>query len=201
MHLLRFRIDGLTRSRLRRWKDFAQGTTGPARAFILPAVLLTAVYTVNHPGRIEITVPASGITPGEAIIVAGRVSNPRIRDLSLVVNGIPRKVTVQNGLFESDVKLQHGTNIIQALTDGVSRNLVVRSNVIYTGIEFCGDGIDNDLDGEIDEGCTFLLYVGDNQCPDDTIAVYLDGQHLGNTPPSCQRSGPRTRRCIRSWTH
>lgn len=187
MHLLQFRIDGLTRSRLRRWTDLVKGTTGAARAFILPAVLVTAIYSVNHPGRIEITVPASGIIPGEAIIVAGRVSNPRIRDLALVANGIPQDVTAENSEFASRVDLRNGTAIVQALANGVGRNFVVRSNVIVFGPEKCGDGIDNDWDRQIDEECNFLLYVGDNECPDDTIAVYLDGQHLGDTPPGSGR--------------
>jgi hypothetical protein len=48
--------------------------------------------------------------------------------------------------------------------------------------EICGDGLDNDGDGQIDEDCNFRLFVSDNQCPDDTLGVRVDGQDLGQTP-------------------
>lgn len=48
--------------------------------------------------------------------------------------------------------------------------------------EICGDGLDNDGDNQIDEDCNYKLFVSDNQCPDDTVGVRLDGQDLGQTP-------------------
>jgi hypothetical protein len=48
--------------------------------------------------------------------------------------------------------------------------------------EICGDGLDNDGDGQIDEDCNYKLYVSDDKCKDDTIGVRVDGQDLGQTP-------------------
>jgi hypothetical protein len=48
--------------------------------------------------------------------------------------------------------------------------------------EICGDGLDNDGDGQIDEDCNYKLYVSDDKCKDDTIGVRVDGQELGQTP-------------------
>ncbi len=50
--------------------------------------------------------------------------------------------------------------------------------------EICGDGIDNDRDGNIDEHCSvgFSVYLWDDQCPDDVIGLVVDGTNYGNTP-------------------
>jgi hypothetical protein len=53
-----------------------------------------------------------------------------------------------------------------------------------TGEEYCGDGVDNNLNDLIDEDCGYSISitVDDNQCPDDVIGLRLDGIYLGNTP-------------------
>ncbi|MCX6678621.1 MAG: lamin tail domain-containing protein [Methanothrix sp.] len=48
--------------------------------------------------------------------------------------------------------------------------------------EICGDGIDNNGDLMVDEGCNFGLYVEDNSCKDDIVGVEVDGKKLGETP-------------------
>jgi hypothetical protein len=53
--------------------------------------------------------------------------------------------------------------------------------------ERCGDGIDNDGDDDIDEGCDYALYVEDNQCKDDIIGIEIDGIYLGETPAGMGR--------------
>jgi hypothetical protein len=55
--------------------------------------------------------------------------------------------------------------------------------------EKCGDGIDNNNNNQIDEGCyKKVLLVDDSQCRDDTIGVYIDGRNMGNTPAGHKRS-------------
>ena len=59
-----------------------------------------------------------------------------------------------------------------------------------TGREICGDGIDNNGNNEIDEGCQFRLEIilDDNECEDDTMGLVVDGRHnLGNNPAGNKR--------------
>lgn len=58
-----------------------------------------------------------------------------------------------------------------------------------TGKEICGDGIDNNGNNEIDEGCKFSreIVIDDNECPDDTIRLYVDGRNYGNNPAGHKR--------------
>ncbi len=52
--------------------------------------------------------------------------------------------------------------------------------------EICGDGIDNDWDGEVDEGCEPLPCASDADCP-DPCAACINGQCA---PLPCQECGP-----------
>ena len=54
-------------------------------------------------------------------------------------------------------------------------------------LEVCGDGLDNDLDGTIDEGCGFRLYATDSQCKDGILGVKFDGKYLGYVPAGHDR--------------
>ncbi len=59
-----------------------------------------------------------------------------------------------------------------------------------SGNEICGDGIDNNGNNEIDEGCQFNLEIilDDNECPDDTMGLTVDGQYdLGSNPAGHKR--------------
>lgn len=55
--------------------------------------------------------------------------------------------------------------------------------------EICGDGIDNNGNNQIDEGCNYNLQVilDDDECPDDTMALIVDGHNLGNNPAGHKR--------------
>lgn len=55
--------------------------------------------------------------------------------------------------------------------------------------EICGDGIDNNGNNQIDEGCNFNLEVilDDDECPDDTMALIIDGYNYGNNPAGHKR--------------
>jgi len=55
--------------------------------------------------------------------------------------------------------------------------------------EICGNGIDDNGNNEIDEGCRFNreIIVDDNKCPDDTIALIIDGQNYGVNPAGHKR--------------
>jgi hypothetical protein len=57
------------------------------------------------------------------------------------------------------------------------------------GQEICGDGMDNDGDQEIDEGCYAenKIILDDSKCPDDTMALVIDGVDYGTNPPGHKR--------------
>ncbi|BEQ13907.1 hypothetical protein FAK_09730 [Desulfoferula mesophila] len=57
------------------------------------------------------------------------------------------------------------------------------------GREICGDGIDNNGNNLIDEGCNYKreIILDDDECPDDTVGLVVDGRKLGNTPPGNKR--------------
>ena len=52
------------------------------------------------------------------------------------------------------------------------------------GKEICGDGIDNNGNNQIDEGCHFKreIIIDDNECDDDTIKLFVDGKNWGMNP-------------------
>ncbi|MBM9518947.1 hypothetical protein JWG39_03850 [Desulforhopalus vacuolatus] len=59
----------------------------------------------------------------------------------------------------------------------------------YSKYEICGDGIDNNGNNQIDEGCYKReIVLDDNQCDDDTIGLIIDGKYKGNTPAGNKRS-------------
>ncbi len=59
----------------------------------------------------------------------------------------------------------------------------------YSKHEICGDGIDNNGNNQIDEGCYRReIILDDNQCRDDTIGLIIDGKYRGNTPAGNKRS-------------
>lgn len=62
-------------------------------------------------------------------------------------------------------------------------------NQLYTDKEICGDGIDNNGNNQIDEGCNFEreIILDDNQCRDDTIGLIVDDRRFGVTPPGHKR--------------
>ncbi len=65
--------------------------------------------------------------------------------------------------------------------------------------EKCGDGIDNNGNHQIDEGCYDKeILVDDNKCRDDTIGVYIDGKNFGNTPAGHKREYDMSR-VKRGW--
>lgn len=55
--------------------------------------------------------------------------------------------------------------------------------------EICGDGIDNNGNKLIDEGCNFRreIIIDDNQCKDDTIGLMVDGRNYGTNPAGHKR--------------
>ncbi len=54
--------------------------------------------------------------------------------------------------------------------------------------EICGDGIDNNGNNQIDEGCyEWEVIVDDNECRDDTIGLAIDGTGYGSTPAGNKR--------------
>ena len=59
----------------------------------------------------------------------------------------------------------------------------------YGGKEICGDGIDNNNNNQIDEGCRFTreIILDDNKCDDDTMRLFVDEQSYGDTPPGHKR--------------
>ena len=66
--------------------------------------------------------------------------------------------------------------------------------------EICGDGIDNNGNNQIDEGCYDKeMLVDDNQCRDDTIGIRIDGRNFGNTPAGHKREYNLASLRPRSW--
>jgi hypothetical protein len=54
--------------------------------------------------------------------------------------------------------------------------------------EICGDGIDNNGNNQIDEGCyEWEIIIDDNECRDDTIGLAIDGTGYGSTPAGNKR--------------
>jgi len=90
------------------------------------------LYTLNHPGDITITSPASGTKTQNAVIaVAGTVQSPHVQTLILDVNGFSRPIQVKNGGFTSEVSLVRGENTIRAFPSGVAANLTGGSDVVH----------------------------------------------------------------------
>ncbi len=54
--------------------------------------------------------------------------------------------------------------------------------------EICGDGVDNDGDGLIDEGCyKKYIIIKDSKCKDDVTGLIIDGRKIGASPPGRQK--------------
>ena len=67
--------------------------------------------------RIVITTPLGGQTKDRVVQITGRVENLSLERLTLVVNGIPMSVAVQNGAFTQPQVLSPGTNSIRAFSE------------------------------------------------------------------------------------
>lgn len=73
--------------------------------------------------RITLTAPFGGQTRDRVVEIKGRVENLAIERLTLVVNGIPMSVAVENGTFTQPQVLSPGTNSIRAFTDLAGRTV------------------------------------------------------------------------------
>ncbi len=67
--------------------------------------------------RIVLTAPLGGQTKDRIVEIKGRVEHLEIERLTLVVNGIPMSVAVQNGTFVQPQVLSPGNNSIRAFVD------------------------------------------------------------------------------------
>lgn len=93
------------------------------RASCIGALALAAAFGVadgvaSEPApRIVLTAPLGGQTTERVVTIAGRVERLAIERLTLVVNGIPMSVAVQNGTFSQPQVLSPGTNSIRAFAE------------------------------------------------------------------------------------
>ena len=114
MNHLSIRIEGVTRSRLRHWRKLVYGPDRSNWILLTASLLLASVYSFSYPGRISIAIPASsipalGTAESRQVTVTGKVANLRVRDISLVVDGFPRRLDVNDGAFQSMLDLGPGT--------------------------------------------------------------------------------------------
>lgn len=87
-------------------------------ALALAAAFGVADGVASEPApRIVLTAPLGGQTTERVVTIAGRVERLAIERLTLVVNGIPMSVAVQNGTFSQPQVLSPGTNSIRAFAE------------------------------------------------------------------------------------
>lgn len=73
--------------------------------------------------RITLVSPFGGQTRERVVEIKGRVENLPVERLTLVVNGIPMSVAVQNGTFTQPQVLSPGTNSIRAFAEFAGRTV------------------------------------------------------------------------------
>ena len=83
--------------------------------------------------RLVLTAPLGGQTKDRVVEIKGRIENLSIERLTLVVNGIPMSVAVQNGAFTQPQVLSPGTNSIRAFADVAGRT-VEDSTSVYAQV-------------------------------------------------------------------
>jgi len=136
----------------------------------------TASSTINADGSMTATVPEKTFIINIKDVKNGdRIKVIAYDDADLLIS----MVSFFPEFFEN-VTLSNGHVINLELNPVLAEELEISDN----GTEICGDGIDNDNNDQIDEGCRYDLeiYIEDNQCEDDIIGLILDGKNLGNTP-------------------
>lgn len=82
---------------------------------------------------VTLTAPLGGQTTARVVQIQGRVEHLAIERLTLVVNGIPMSVPVQNGAFTQPQVLSPGVNSIRAFTE-VSGATVEDSTSVYAQV-------------------------------------------------------------------
>ncbi|HSB10272.1 MAG TPA: hypothetical protein VLM38_12365 [Blastocatellia bacterium] len=76
-------------------------------------------------GRVAILSPVSGVTTLDAqIAVSGRTTDTGVDTVTLSINGSPSTLPAPGGLFEAQVPLTPGENIISASANGISSDPV-----------------------------------------------------------------------------
>lgn len=73
------------------------------------------------PALVNIESPAGGTVNERIIKVAGRVENTEEESLTLVVNGVPMRIRIEGGRFESKRVLSPGWNVVCAVLDENAR--------------------------------------------------------------------------------
>jgi uncharacterized membrane protein YjgN (DUF898 family) len=160
-----FRLSGLE-SRVERQRKKAQrhalhplyliATAAAHLGFLLVVGTLVAViYLVLPSQQVRITsVTASegqspnSVTHGQSVLVIGQVTNPRISQIFLDVNGALRPVSVENGTFQSRVGLFPGRNRIQASLDRHGLGMIGASQAIRIAAKIPSSDIWSELTWE-----------------------------------------------------
>ena len=98
--------------------------TGRGRRLAFGALTLALLFPVTLPGAsVVIETPRGGTTRNRLQLIKGRVNGFTGERATLVVNGIPQGLRLQNGAFEREVIVAPGTNIIEVVA-GAARDRV-----------------------------------------------------------------------------
>jgi uncharacterized protein YfaP (DUF2135 family) len=68
--------------------------------------------------RVRITSPSGGQTTTRVVSIAGTVAGPAVGRATVVLNGVPMSVAIENGAFTVAQVLSPGANTIRALVEG-----------------------------------------------------------------------------------
>jgi len=103
-------------------------------ATLCSAFLVTADGRAAEPApRILLTAPLGGQTTERVVTITGRVEHLPVERLTLVVNGIPMSVAVQNGTFTQPQVLSPGTNSIRAFAE-VGRTTIEDTTSLFASV-------------------------------------------------------------------
>lgn len=82
---------------------------------VLAPVIAASAVAAPEPLSVRIVKPLGGQTSDRVVTIAGSLAGYRGERMTLVVNGIPMSVAVQNGRFEQPQVLSPGLNSIRAV--------------------------------------------------------------------------------------
>ena len=127
-----FDVSGLPKHTSRRLRRLIKRPLSFSVPFVGALFIVAVTYSVQNPGAIRITAPASGSATSQTFVdVGGTVENHRVEAIQLVVNRLARSVAVNEGKFSSRVPLFHGENTIHALPNGAIANFTSGSRIVH----------------------------------------------------------------------
>jgi len=98
------------------------GTSAPPTQTSTPAPTITQTPLIATITNLE-----QDQTVGRNMVVSGTVNDPSVTEATLILNNVPRKISVVNGYFKEKVELADGTNLI---TVSVTKNGVTASDSV-----------------------------------------------------------------------